>query len=67
MGTHKDHCPDCKRLEAVVALLQEQLNRALARIADLESESCASEKELHDLLQAAVQRHRQAATSAGGR
>ena len=40
MGTHKDYCLDCKRLEAVVALWQEQLNRAMARIADLESE-CA--------------------------
>ena len=44
MGTHKDHCPDCKRLEAVVALLQEQLDRALARIADLESESARLKK-----------------------
>jgi transposase len=38
MGTHKEQCPDCKRLEAVVAQLQEQLDRALARIAELEAE-----------------------------
>ena len=44
MGTHREHCPGCKRLEALVAQLQEQLHRALARIADLESESARLKK-----------------------
>jgi len=43
-GDTQRPCPDCKRLEAVVALLQKQLDRALARIADLESESARLKK-----------------------
>jgi transposase len=44
MGTQEQHCPNCQRLAAEVAQLREQLERALARIAELESESARLKK-----------------------
>ena len=38
MGTKKRRCLNCERLEAAVAQLREQLERALARITELEGE-----------------------------
>jgi transposase len=38
METQERRCPNCERLEAEVARLREQLESALARIAELESE-----------------------------
>jgi len=38
MGTQERRCPNCERLEAEVARLREQLEIALARIAELETE-----------------------------
>jgi len=38
MGTQERRCPNCERLEAEVARLREQLEIALGRIAELETE-----------------------------
>jgi transposase len=37
MGTQEGQCPNCQRLEAEVARLREQVERALARVAGLEA------------------------------
>jgi len=44
MGTQEQHCRNCQRLAAEVAQLREQLERALARITELESESARLKK-----------------------
>jgi transposase len=38
MGTQEGQCPNCQRLEAEVARLREQVERALTRVAELEAE-----------------------------